>query len=72
MITIQCACQWLSIALVLMQFASNVHKDFKTAESRTANEGMSGFVGSVSFLLISMAILYGAGAFTVLFGDRSY
>lgn len=72
MITIQSVCQWLAILLVILQFTCNVKADFKTAESRTANDGLSSFAGSVSLLLVSMAVLYGAGAFTVLFGDRSF
>ncbi|CAB4191669.1 hypothetical protein UFOVP1229_80 [uncultured Caudovirales phage] len=72
MITIQCVCQWLVVGLLLFTFSGTTAKDFKTAATKGYNAGISEFCFSVAGSLVVWILLYGAGTFSVLFGDRSF
>jgi len=58
--------------LLLLDFSKNTTTDFKTAEQKGSEAGMSEFCLTVLAAIAVAIVFYGAGAFTVLFGDRSF
>jgi hypothetical protein len=67
---IQFICQWITVVYMVLVFCVSVTKDMKTAEKEGAASGLLSLViGLVVYGCIT-ATLYGAGAFSVLWGTQ--
>ncbi len=65
----QFVCQMLLALMVSVNFLKMAETDFHGVESRPPG-GFGGFIGTLIAAAIAVTILYGAGAFSQLFGGK--
>ena len=62
---IQQICQWLTVAWLAVIFFTGAHRCFHGDKESKAS-GFKGFVGVCVCIVLLSAMMYGAGAFSVL------
>ena len=67
LLVIQMTCQWLVVASFVGAFFTSVYEAFN-GSPETKPKGYDGFLNACVYLAITAGIVWGSGAFNVLFG----